>query len=371
MANETWAIFAGGGTAGHLLPGLAVADVLVERGHDPASIHFVTSDRGTEAKLLAGSGFGHDQLTGRGIQRKLDRSNAAAAAGLLRATAAGLSMVRRRRPKVVVCLGGHASFACAAAATVLGVPLVLMEQNVRAGAVNRLLRRFAAASAVSFEGTDLPRAVVTGNPLRPQLRAAASHPDRVAARAALGLSPERTVLSVFTGSLGSQRVNEAVAGVVEHWADRRDLAIRHITGTRDYASLAAARPPLPDGGLDHQLIEYEEHMELLLAATDIAVTRAGAGTCSELTAFAIPAIVVPLPIATRDHQTANAEVLVAAGGAVLVPDAELTIDRLEQELGRILADQGLRERMGAGMRSLARLDAADRVADLIEAHARG
>ncbi len=371
MGDRTWVIFAGGGTAGHLLPGVAVADVLVSRGHRPSSIHFVGSDRGIEAETLAGTGFGLDQLSGRGLTRRLSLANAWAAVGLLRATVRGVSIVARRRPEVVVCLGGHASFACAAAAVLWRVPLVLLEQNVRAGAVNRLLRRFASASAVTFDGTDLPRAVVTGNPLRPRLQAAAAAPDRARARAELGLAPDRTVLAVFTGSQGSRRVNEAVVGVVARWADRSDVAVYHVTGTRDHAQIVDARPALPAGGIDYRLVAYEDRMELLLAAADVAVTRAGAGTCSELTAFGLPAILVPLPIATRDHQTANAEALVAAGGAVMVPDGELDPVRLAGELAALLDDDERRQRMAAGMRSLARLDAADRVADVVEAHARG
>ncbi len=366
---ETWAIFAGGGTAGHLLPGLAAAGSLVERGHDPSTIHFVGSDRGVEADLLAGTGFGLDQLGGRGIQRSLSVANLSAAAGLARATARGIAIVRARRPHVVVCLGGHASFACAAAAVVLRVPLVLMEQNIRAGAVNRLLRRGAAAAAVAFDGTDLPRAVVTGNPLRPALRAAAESPDRAAARAALGLPPDRLVVAVYTGSLGSRRVNQAVTALVARWRERQDLAVRHVVGRRDFAEVAAAPPDLPEGGLVYQCVEYEEHVEDLLAAADVVVARAG-GSIAELAAFGVPAILVPLPIAPRDHQTANAEALVAAGGGLLVPDDQLDVDRLERELGGLLADAGRRERMRAGMRSLAHLDAADRVADVVEAHAR-
>lgn len=369
--EPTWAIFAGGGTAGHLLPGLAVAQALVARGRDPASIHFVGSNRGVEADLVSAAGFTLDELSGRGIQRKLSLQNASAVIGLVRAAAAGVGIVRRRRPAVVVSLGGHAAFACALAAVVLRVPLVLLEQNVRAGAVNRLLRRFAAAAAVSFEGTDLRRAVITGNPLRPALRRAAVSPDRAAARAQLHLPPGRTVVAVFTGSQGSRRVNEATLALVARWSRRRDLAVHHVTGTRDHAQVVAARPPIGAKGIDYQQVAFEDRMDLLLAAADVAVTRAGAGTCCELAAFGVPAVMVPLPIATRDHQTANADVLVAAGGAVRVPDAELDVDRLARELGALIDDPDRRRRMAAGMRSLGRLDAADRVADVVEAQARG
>ena len=364
----TFAIIAGGGTGGHLLPGLAVARALVAKGHDPGTIHFVGGNSGVEARTVPAAGFTLDELPGRGVQRRLTLANVTAVFGIISGITRALRIVRRRRPKVVVALGGYASVACGLAAIVWRVPIVVLEQNARAGAANRLAGWRAKAAAVAFTNTDLPRAVVTGNPLRPEIRAAAEQPDPVAARAALGLPEHRTVLAVFSGSLGSRRVNEAVRGLATRWADRGDLAIRHVTGRRDYADFAGG--DLAGSGLVYQVVEYEDRMELLLSAADVAVTRSG-GSVAELEAFGVPAVLVPLPIATRDHQTANAQVLVNAGAAVLVPDDELTTVRLESELAPILADGDRRAAMSRAMRSLAVLDAADRVAALIEEHARG
>ncbi|CAN5605162.1 undecaprenyldiphospho-muramoylpentapeptide beta-N-acetylglucosaminyltransferase [soil metagenome] len=366
--TATWAILAGGGTAGHLLPGLAVGRALVERGHEPASIHVVGSDRGVERVLVPPTGFGLTELPGRGIQRRLSGANVAAVFGLLRALVRGIAIVRRRRPAVVVVLGGHASFACGVGAVLARVPLVLLEQNVRAGAVNRILRRFAVASAVSFEGTDLPAATVTGNPLRGEIRAAAAAPDRAGARRALGLPDGRTVIGVFSGSLGSRRINDAVRDLAERWSHRSDLAIHHVLGRRDWAER-----PVPtttrSGGLHYQAVEYEERMHLLLQAVDLAVTRAG-GSVAELAALSVPAVLVPLPIASRDHQTANAGSVAARGGAVVVPDADCTGERLARELEPLLADRGRLGAMATAMSAIARPDAAERVADLVEHVAR-
>lgn len=367
--DPTWAVVAGGGTAGHLLPGLAIARALVAQGHDPVTIHFVGSDRGVEADLVPAAGFTFDELGGRGIQRRFTLANIGAILGLVRALLAGVRIVRSRRPAVVVVLGGYASFACGVGAVLSRVPLVLVEQNARAGAVNRVLRRFAAASAVSFPGTDLPRAVVTGNPLRPEIAAAAAAPDRSAACAALGLPPERTVVAVYSGSLGSRRINTAVRGLVERWAERDDLAVRHVVGRRDYDDYRADLPTPPVGGLLYQCIEYEDRVDLLLQAADVAVTRSGGGV-AELAALGVPAILVPLPIAPRDHQRANADCLVAAGGAVLVLDADLDTDRLARELEPLLADPDRRAAMRVAMRGAAHLDAADEAARLVERSAR-
>jgi undecaprenyldiphospho-muramoylpentapeptide beta-N-acetylglucosaminyltransferase len=363
LPPSTFAIFAGGGTGGHLLPGLAVAEALAAKGHERSSIHFVGSTTGVEARTVPAAGFSLDELPGRGIQRRFTTDNIGAVLGIVVGFFRALGIVRRRRPKVVVALGGYASVACGLAGVLFRIPVVVLEQNVRAGAANRLVGRRAAAAAVSFPGTDLSRAVVTGNPLRPALRAAAEHPDRAAALEALGLPADRTVIAVFSGSLGSRRINEAVRGLVERWVDRDDIAIRHVIGSRDYADFIARVPPV--GKLVYQVVEYEEHMELLLGAADVAVTRAGGGV-AELAAMGVPAVLVPLPIATRDHQTANGRVLVDSGAAVLVPDHELTVDRLEAELEPILVDGDRRREMSAAMRANAHLDASERVAELIE-----
>jgi UDP-N-acetylglucosamine:LPS N-acetylglucosamine transferase len=221
---------------------------------------------------------------------------------------------------------------------------------------------------VSFDGTDLQRAVLTGNPLRSEIANAArtTGPDASRhAREALGLPDDRTIIAVFTGSLGSRRVNDAVRGLVARWSDRRDIAIRHVIGKRDYADYIENLPTAAEGGLVYQCVAYEERMDLLLSAADIGVTRAGGGV-AELAALGVPAILVPLPIATRDHQTANARALVAAGAAVMVPDDELTTERLRHELDELLTDRTRLDAMAVAMRHCAHLDAAERVADVVE-----
>lgn len=368
--GDTWAIVAGGGTAGHLLPGLAVAEALVAGGRDRSTIHFVGAARGPESELVPAAGFTVEVLPGRGIQRRLALANFGAVLDLLRAMWRGVRIVRRRRPAVVVVLGGYASFACGLGAVLTRTPLVLLEQNKRAGAVNRLLRRFATASAVSFEGTDLPRSTVTGNPLRPEIRAIAEAPDEAGARDALGLPVDRTVIGVFAGSLGSRRINEAVRGVVERWADRSDLAVRHVVGRRDHDTFVASAPVPPPGGLLYQVVPYEDRMDLLLDASNLAVTRSG-GSVFELMAAGLPSILVPLPIATRDHQRANAEAVVSTGGAVMILDADLDADRLEVELESLLADPERLAEMGGAMRRAAVVDAAERAAAVVEESARG
>ena len=363
----TWAVIAGGGTAGHVLPGLSVAKELVDRGHDPATIHFVGASRGIEAELVPAAGFGITLLPGRGVQRRLTWDNVGAVVGLLRAAVQAVGLVRRRRPSVVLALGGFASAAVSVAAVLWRVPLVVADQNARAGAANRLVARFAAACAVPFPETDLPKAVVTGNPERDEILAVAAEHDRDAALRELGLPTDRVLLVVFAGSLGARRLNRAVEGAVGSWSDRSDLAIHHVVGARDWD----ARPELAPGRLDYRAVRYESRMPLVLAAADLVVCRSGGTTVAELAVIGVPSVLVPLPIATRDHQTANAGPLVRAGAAVLVPDDELDADRLVAEVDELLG--GGPERLAAmssAARALGRPDAAHAVADLVESSAR-
>jgi len=243
-----------------------------------------------------------------------------------------------------------------------------MEQNARAGAANRLAGRFAKACAVPFVETDLPRSVVTGNPVRAEVLSINRERDREAARTALGVSGDRTFIAVVTGSLGSRKVNEAVFAAVLKWSTRTDLSIRHVIGSRDWESVQGK---LPKGdGVEYVAVRYEDHMDTVLAAADLLIGRAGGTTVAELAEVGIGGVLVPLPQAPRDHQTANAAALVRAGAAVLIPDAELDGDRLAAELQPLLDDPSKLERMGTAAHTLAQADAADAVAELVERHAR-
>ncbi len=371
--GRVWALVAGGGTAGHVLPGVAVAKELVAQGHDPSEIHFVGAERGIERTLVPDAGFGITLLPGRGIQRKLTLDNVGAVLGLVRAMFQAVGLVRRTRPSVVLAVGGFASAAVAVAAVLWRVPLVVADQNARAGAANRLVARFAAACAVPFPETDLPRTVVTGNPVRDEVLAVGAHRDQAAARAGLGVPEGRTLVVEFAGSLGSRRLNDATFECARRWAGRDDLAIYHVVGGRDWdddrvpAELTAL--PADGSGLWYRAVRYEDRMDRVLAAADLAVCRSGGTTVAELAVVGVPSVLVPLPIATRDHQRFNAGPLVAAGAAVLVDDAEFDGDRMEAEVLPLL-ETGRLAQMSAAAKSLGRPDAAAAVAALVSEAAR-
>lgn len=364
-------VIAGGGTAGHVLPGLAVAAELVARGHGPCELLWIGSSRGQEATLVPVAGIELVALPGRGIQRRLTPENLAAGWGLVVAFVATLRRFVWVRPRVVLTLGGYASLAAAAAAVILRIPIVVAEQNARAGAANRLVARFARHCAVPFADTDLPHAVVCGNPVRAEILAAAANRDVQHARSALEMAPDRTTVVVFAGSLGSRRINEAVLDLVERWRTRDDLQVQHVLGRRDFVELAerldAMRPHrVVPGQISYLAVEYEDRMDLALVAADVAVCRSGGTTVAELAILGVPSVLVPLPIATRDHQRANAAELVAAGAAVLIADGECDVERLERELAPIVDDPQRRREMAQAAESVGRPDAAARVADLVE-----
>ncbi len=362
-------MIAGGGTAGHVMPALAVAQALVARGHDPATVRFVGSRRGLEARLVPEAGFAVTLLPGRGVERRASWQAVTAAAGLAAATATATAQMARDRPAVVLSVGGYAALPCAVAALVLRVPLVVAEANAVPGATNRLAARWARASAVAFASTGLPREVVTGTPVRAEVRAVSRDAAaRAEASAELGVAPGRHLVAVTGGSLGARRVNQAVFDLVRRWSDRDDVAVHHALGARDWAALAA-EVPAPPAKLQYQPLEYEARVPALLSAADVWVGRAGGVTMAELTAVGVPSVLVPLPIAPHDHQAVGARRLEAAGACRVVPDAECTGERLARELDALLGTPGALDAMAAAAAGEGHRDAADRIAELLEAHA--
>jgi undecaprenyldiphospho-muramoylpentapeptide beta-N-acetylglucosaminyltransferase len=366
---ETFAVVTGGGTAGHVVPALAIADALVAAGHPRASIHYAGAERGIEARLVPPTGYPMTLMPLRGFQRRLSLANVGALADLLRSVVQALRLLGRLRPAVVIAVGGYASGAVGLAAALRRVPLVVAEQNVVPGAANRLLARFARACAVSFPGTQLPRAVTTGNPIRAEIASLDPDRDRRTAKRAFGVDPDRRLVLVFGGSLGALRINEAALQAGALWRDRTDLAVHQVVGRRDWEAISGRGPG--DGALVHRLVPYEDEMPAAMAAADVVVCRSGSSTCFEVAAAGLPAVLVPSPHVTADQQTANARHLVDAGAAVLVPDAELDGARLAAEVDAILTDPSRHDAMAAAARRWARPDAAAAVARLAEEQARG
>ncbi len=300
--------------------------------------------------------------------------NGLALVELVAALILGLGVVVRARPRVVVSVGGYASVPAALAAVALGVPLVLVNVDAVPGAANRLFGRFARASAVGWAGTGLPRSVVTGTAVRPEIATVRrGADDRRRARRELGLPPDRPTMAAFGGSLGARRVNQAVDGLLQRWSGRGDRSVFHVVGRRDWEGTAWAPDPSTGSageGLEAVQVPYQERMETVYAAADVVVCRAGAMTVAELAAAGVPSILVPLPGAPGDHQTANARVLERAGAAIVLPDADCDDDRLAAMLDCLLDHPEGLDTMGRSAAALGRPDAAVAGAEVVEANAR-
>ena len=360
MTRVVYALITGGGTGGHVYPGLALAETLVARGHPREAIHWVGNAGKLEETAVPAAGFTIDLLPGRGLQRRLTVDNISVAAKSARAFVLARRIVRRTRPEVVVGVGGYASLPCLVAARLRRIPTVVHEQNAAPGLANRIAVRLGARAAVSLPGTPLAGAVVTGNPVRAAVIALQRHP-----------TPDRPLVAVVGGSLGARRLNEAAAELYDLWRGRADVTLHHVSGAAGHATAVAARAEGRRDGdtLAYRLLRYEDDMPELYAATSIAVCRAGATTVAELAAAGVPSVLVPRPGAPGDHQTRTARALVDAGAAVLVPDAECTGARLAAELEPLLADPARLEQMSAAARTLARPRAAEHLAELVEAAA--
>ncbi len=365
--TDVWAVIAGGGTAGHVHPALAIADELVRRGYEAQSVHFIGSERGLEKTVVPEHGYPLTLLPGRGIVRRLSVENLRSGLALGKALVMAVRALRRMRPNVLISVGGYASAPAAVAARLVGVPVVVMEQNAVPGAANRLASKWAKACAVSFDGTDLPNAVHTGNPARSDVATVNRARDRSASRAALGVSGNRRLVVVFGGSLGARSINKAVVGALPAIADRPDLSIRHIVGSRDWDDYGNNERL---GSLEYVSIEYEQAMHHVYGAADLLVCRAGATSVAEIALTGTPAVLIPLPGAPGDHQTLNARALSDREGAVLVPDGEMTSERLVELIDELAGDVERLQAISTAARTQGRPDAASLIADLVMEHAR-
>jgi len=354
-------LLAGGGSAGHVSPLLALADRLVA---DDAATQVLAlgTAAGLEARLIPSRGYRLHEIPRVPLPRRLSGDVLRLPGGLRRAVAAAGDAIRAIEADVVVGFGGYVAAPAYLAARRAGVPIVVHEQNSRPGFANRLGARLTRWVAVTFPGTPLPHAVRTGLPLRAEITSL----DRTArsgeARRHFGLHQERLTLLVFGGSLGAQHLNEVVPQLAPELAER-GVQVLHICGEGKDLQVPS-RAEGARGSAPYVVVPYVDAMELAYAAADVAVCRAGANTVSELTALGLPAIYVPLPIGNGE-QRLNAEPVVAAGGGLLVADAAFTADWLRSDVLPLLGDSARLQAMGSAAGACGVLDADRRLADLV------
>jgi UDP-N-acetylglucosamine--N-acetylmuramyl-(pentapeptide) pyrophosphoryl-undecaprenol N-acetylglucosamine transferase len=354
-------LIAGGGTGGHLYPGIALARELLRRDAS-TQVSFVGTAAGIEARVVPREGFDLDLIRVAGLKGKSRIERAIGFSLLPIAAFDTWRVIAKRRPDVVVGVGGFASGPVVAIAALFGYPTMLLEQNALPGLTNRLLARVVRAAAVNFEAAlaYFPRTgFVAGNPVRPEFFPAQNEEanDRT------NRPRDAARVLIFGGSQGAHAINVAMVEAASRLAATGvRLAITHQTGERD---LDLVRTAYQRAGLEARVEAFIFQIDGEMKAADVVVARSGATTLAELAASGTPAILVPLPNATDDHQRKNAEVFAGTGAAVVIEERELN-GALGDALAGLLANPDRRQQMSRAARALARPDAAERIADRVE-----
>lgn len=345
---------AAAGTGGHVYPGLAVGEALVEEGVDPSRILYIGGER-LEAAVYPAAGFPFLSVELRGLTRRLTVANLGIPRVVVRAVRTIHAELRARRVRAVLGMGGYVSVPVALAARRAGVPLAVAEQNAEAGLANRVVARLARRVFGSFPRTGgLPAAEWVGNPIRHALATFDRQRLRPVALSRWALDAGTPVVGIFGGSLGAGAINQAVAAMLERW-DGPDLQVLHLAG-RGFQEMSALARVSPARWV---VLDFCDEMDTFYAACDFVVARAG-GSVAELTATSTPAVLIPGAFGSGRHQEANAAALEAAGCAVVVREAE--IHRLGPAVRSLAGDPERRRHMATAAAHLARPRAATVIA---------
>lgn len=346
------AAIVGGGTGGHVIPALAIARELRERYS--AEIIFIGTSRGIETRLVPQAGFPlHLVQVGQLKNVSLTR-RARTLTDIPRAVFACRKLFADFQPQVVIGVGGYASGPGMLAAILMRIPTLAFEPNLAPGFANRVVARFVSAAAVHFEETKrfFRNSVVTGVPVRQEF-------FRITARS---FSPPGSLL-VFGGSQGARVLNQTIIDTIPRWKEL-GIQIRHQTGERDFEKIDSA---YKQAGFSAQVSPFIDDMPSAFAQADLVLCRSGASTVGEITAAGKPAIFVPFPFAADDHQRMNAEALEKAGAARLIPESELTVQRLSAVVAELLGNSGVLSDMSVKARKLSHPEAVRQIGEMAAA----
>jgi UDP-N-acetylglucosamine--N-acetylmuramyl-(pentapeptide) pyrophosphoryl-undecaprenol N-acetylglucosamine transferase len=364
-----YAVVTGGGTSGHVLPALAICELLADSGHALRDIRYVGTRRGVDKELMSQSGVVSEFLPISGLQRSWNlRSlarNIVLPLRLARSRILARRLIRKWKPSVVISVGGYASEPMSRAAIASGVPLVCVSYDRIAGLATRRQARHAAVCAVAFEGSALPSAVVTGAPVRRDLRTVDVVASRSNARRALGIPLDAHVVVMMGGSLGSASLNSAVADLLAALTGTSSV-MYHICGRR------FERDPMPHVpiGVQYIRVGYEENMTDVYSSLDLLVARAGASTVAEIATVGVASILVPWPDAADNHQELNARWLSDAAASILMDDQSCLDGRLVAEVVSLLGNSEKLIAMSRTARILGALHRGQALTGVIEGAAR-
>ena len=361
-------VLSGGGTAGHINPALALATVLEQRGHQ---VFFAGTPTGVEARLVAQAGVPFQPFEASGFDRQAPWTLVTSVLKIMRSAAKAKAWMRQVQPDVVVGFGGYVSIPVGLAAQQLGIPVVVHEQNSVMGMANKFLGKKASAVALTYDVAakdvaDASKVTVTGNPVRAGILTA----TREEGRAMLGVPQDACMLLVFGGSLGARHINKAVAGLKQDLLAIPNLYVVHITGPKEYDAVVQDLALSEEESARWITMPYQDRMAETLAAADCTVSRAGATSLAEISALGLPALLVPFPYATEDHQTTNARAYVARGAAYMMADDKLDAPEFKEQLMALVQDASIREAMKTAAESFETQDAAAKLADVVCSAAR-
>lgn len=359
-------VLSGGGTAGHIYPAIAVADELKTRGYN---IVYAGTPQGVESEIVPKSGYDFKGFNVSGFDRQKPWTAISAVYRLYRAKKEALTWLNKIQPVCCVGFGGYVSVPVMEAARNLKIKTCIHEQNSHMGIANEECAKFADAICLTYSEAsaklkDRSKVAITGNPVRSEILSA----TRVEGRQYLGIDEDKLVLLVFGGSLGAVHLNEAFLSFTKELLEEfQNLEIVHISGKKDFENCKAKAEKLPNSlKCRYHLVDYCTEMPKVMAATDCIVSRAGATSLAEISARKIPAILVPFPYATANHQEKNAKSYVEAGAAYMIKDAEMDSPEFKEKCIEILSSGEVRSDMSNAAKNFKTADAAEEVADAIE-----
>lgn len=356
-------VLSGGGTAGHINPALALAETLQERG---CQVKFAGTPNGVEARLVPQAGIEFVPFEAAGFNRRHPLSLVRALRLLTKSGRKARAWLDRIKPDVVVGFGGYVSIPVGRAAENAGIPLVIHEQNSVMGLTNKMLAKSARKVCVTYacaaQGLVDPEKVeVTGNPVRKNILSS----TRAEGRAMLGIPEDALMLLAFGGSLGARHINQALCTLKAQLLAYPNLFIVHVTGPKEYDEVVKELDLSPDERKRWILMGYQDRMGETMAAADMIISRAGATSLAEISARAIPAILIPFPYATADHQTTNARAYVDAGCASMMADDALDTPEFRAMVAKMIEDDALRDSMHRNALAQGTAHAAQRLADVV------
>lgn len=355
-------IIAGGGTGGHIFPGLAIAEEIKRRDLQ-AEIIFVGTEHGIEASLIPREGYPIKYLSAEGIVGRSVIKKAKAAMKMLFSVYQAYKLLRDIRPDALIGVGGYASFSPVLTASFMSIPTVIMEQNTMPGLANKLLGRVVDAVCLTYHESlaffPSYKAFVTGNPIRMSILTG----NRETAYQMFGLERGKFTIFVFGGSGGAKAINNAVCDAFNYMTDLKDkIQFLHQTGSNSYETI---RETYRNFGFKGTVASFIHQMPEAYAVADLIISRAGATTLTEMTSVGRPALLIPYPYAAGNHQEANARGLSEMGAARLILQQDLNGETLSGNIRELFADNSLRADMQRANKSLGRPDAAQKVVDIL------